>query len=104
MTNRRSLPRWSAERRRYKPVRASLWWPLLVIPAMVYFVAAQTGYEASGKPISPANAAAVPSKGTQSATAAPLPKPLSGILRGRAITCFTHPQLTLCYELTMERL
>ena len=29
--------------------------------------------------------------------------PLQGFHRGNAVTCFTHPKVTLCYELTKER-
>ena len=28
---------------------------------------------------------------------------LSGIDKGIAVTCFTHPEVTLCYRLTLER-
>ena len=29
--------------------------------------------------------------------------PLSGFHRGNAVTCFTHPKVTLCYWMTKER-
>ena len=33
----------------------------------------------------------------------PAESAISGIHRGTAVTCFTHPKVTLCYRLTKER-
>mgnify|MGYP001564614234 CR=1 FL=1 len=39
----------------------------------------------------------------QAATTPASAAPLHGFHQGRAITCFTHPKVTLCYSLTGER-
>ena len=66
-------------------------YPLIVIPAIVY-VAAQ---DAAAPP--PDRMPVSVESGPASAA------PLSGYHHGRAITCYRHPDVTLCYRLTEER-
>ena len=71
-------------------------YPIVVIPLMVYFVAAQGGesYRPDAERINDQS-------GTDVATGAAHPNnaALHGIHKGRAVTCFTDPDVTLCYEL-----
>lgn len=67
-------------------------YPLVVIPALVWvnFVAERQGRDGrTGKA-----ADEIPA-----VTAAPL----HGFHNGTAVTCFTHPKVTLCYQLLKER-
>ena len=42
-------------------------------------------------------------KSVEGELTAPVVSAISGIDNGTAVTCFTHPDVTLCYRLTQER-
>ena len=66
-------------------------YPFIVIPLLIYVVHSnESGYHRNLRDtvISPATEWAAP---------------LHGIHNGTAISCFTHPKVTLCYQLTKER-
>ena len=67
------------------------WAYLLVIPAMVYFVAAQEQKYPAREGTRPSSAASVAAA------------PLSGIHKGVAVTCERRPLITFCHTLTKER-
>jgi hypothetical protein len=78
-------------------------YPIIVIPLMVYFVAAQDTALSNGE-----EAVAGRGKGkpaiTDSQNGAPASAtPLSGFYRGRAVTCERRPEITFCWQMTGER-
>ena len=67
-------------------------YPIVVIPLMVYFVAA-------GGPIPETEA----SNGNEASGGHSVAAPLSGFHQGRAIVCERRPMITFCFEPTSER-
>ena len=95
--NRRSHPRWTADRRQLPGERASWWW-LLVIPVMIYFVApsGELAEDASrGKLLGYQDEAQSQANGVGAT-------PLQGYHRGEAVVCETQvatryrPRITHC--------
>ena len=66
--------------------------PLLIIPAMVWVNFVAPARVADG-------VAAIPSVDDVTAKAQSGATPLHGFTHGRAVTCYTHPKVTLCYML-----
>ncbi len=90
MTLRAAL--WSGGRQRTIWTWKLIAYPLVVIPVMVWqgFVAEQ--------------APAVTAKGSvQYGDVSASATPIHGVTGGNAVTCYTHPKITLCYWMTKER-
>ena len=80
-----------------------LWVYLLVIPAIVYVAAQPSTAAFKAAPSVAANVAAASSQEGVGQGAVASAAPLLAIHRGEAITCFTHPDITMCHKWTKER-